>query len=289
MGCLVHAFLFWIFAHKFCVIRIKAVSKMLEKCMMSKLSAELNKRKGKIIYLLAVEALLLCLIIYYLFVDINYINVVRVIVTIILAMIPMAMELIFRMHIFWPLYCFVVIYACEHTMGSCFNLYLFIPWWDIMMHCTEGILFTLFGYYYLSKDYEINTQTRIKNLVFAVSLSVFIGVLWEITEYGVDSFTLNDMQKDVFITSMKSYLLEGNNGQIGTINDIKTVTVDGQVLPGYIDIGLIDTMKDLITALIGSVIFCVYALIDRDRHPILKFENKNNTAIQSESSGKSPE
>ena len=243
--------------------------------MNNSLSRKIKKRKGKIIYLLAIEIILLILDGYYLFVGNDYVNVVRVTVTFILAMIPMTMELIFNMSIPWPVYCFTVIYACEHTMGSCFNLYLFIPWWDDMMHCTEGFLFAMFGYYYLSFGNEKTIKHRLKYLLFAVSLSVFIAVLWEMTEYGVDNVSKSDMQKDTFVTKINSYLLADNTGEIVTIDNISEVTVDGKVLPGYIDIGLTDTMIDLMTALAGAVVFSIYCLIDRDRHPLLKFEESS--------------
>ena len=43
------------------------------------------------------------------------------------------------------------------------------------------------------------------------------------------------------------------------INDIKEVTVNGQELGlgGYLDIGLLDTMKDLFVNFIGAVVFSV--------------------------------
>ena len=212
---------------------------------------------------------------YYLFFVNDYINAIRVTITLFLAMIPLVMEILFNMTIPWPMYCFLVIYATEHTMGSCFNLYLYLSWWDDMMHCTEGFMFAMFGYYYLSFGNEKNIKTRIKNLMFAISLSVFVAVIWEIIEYSVDTLFMFDMQKDVLVTRINSYLLTGNNGDLESLDNIKEVIVDGRVLPGYIDIGLIDTMTDLITALAGALVFSVYCLIDRDKHPLLKFEEKS--------------
>ena len=141
-----------------------------------------------------------------------------------------------------------------------------------MMHVTEGFMLALFGYYYLSYEEEKNLKKRIKYLLFAISLAVFIGFLWEILEYLMDTVCMFDMQKDVYVTRINSYLLSDTIGQIGKIDNIEEVVVNGQVLPGYIDIGLIDTMDDMIMALIGAAVFSIYALIDCDKHPLLRFE-----------------
>ncbi|SFG73216.1 hypothetical protein SAMN05216356_12215 [Oribacterium sp. WCC10] len=243
----------------------------MEKQMRNTLSQRLKKRRGKTIFLLFIEAVLSFLIIYYLTLGNDTGNALRVGITLFLVMIPIGMELLFNMTIPWTVYVFSVFYTLGHAMGYCFGLYMRFPWWDNMMHCTEGFLFTLFGYYYLSIGDEGSKKARIRNIVFAISLSIFIAVLWEITEYMVDKVWLLDMQKDVFVSRIDSYLLAGNTGAIESIENIGEVTVGGQILPGYIDIGLIDTMDDLIMALVGSVVFSVYALIDQDKHPILKF------------------
>ena len=243
--------------------------------MKTKLSLKLKKRKGKIIYLCVIELILLALIIYYLFVAKDNVNAIRVTITLFLAMVPVVVEILFDMWIPWPMYCFLVIYATEHTMGSCFNLYLYLPWWDDMMHCTGGFMFAMFGYYYLSVEDEITLKKRIRNIFYAISFAVFIGVLWEIVEYLVDTLFMFDMQKDVLVTRINSYLLTSNNGELKSIDNIKEVIVDGQVLPGYIDIGLNDTMADMITTLTGAVVLSVYCLIDREKHPLLKFEKSS--------------
>ena len=239
---------------------------------MNNFSQRLKNRKGKTIYLLVFETILLLFIIYYLFVAKEPINVVRVAISFIAAAIPLLLELLLKMSIPWPIYAFLIVYACEHMMGACFNLYLYFHWWDNMMHVTEGFMLALFGYYYLSYEEEKNLKKRIKYLLFAISLAVFIGFLWEILEYLMDTVCMFDMQKDVYVTRINSYLLSDTIGQIGKIDNIEEVVVNGQGLPGYIDIGLIDTMDDMIMALIGAAVFSIYALIDCDKHPLLRFE-----------------
>ena len=54
-------------------------------------------------------------------------------------------------------------------------------------------------------------------------------------------------------------MLGERTGEIGTISDITSVVINGEPLPvnGYIDIGLIDTMDDMITCSFGTLIYCL--------------------------------
>ena len=69
-----------------------------------------------------------------------------------------------------------------------------------------------------------------------------------------------DLQGDTLITGISSHLLGVGEG-VGRIEDIRLVTIDKRPLPfeGYLDIGLIDTMMDTLSHLIGAVLFCALA------------------------------
>lgn len=72
------------------------------------------------------------------------------------------------------------------------------------------------------------------------------------------------MQKDTWISEIATVSLETNTvGEITIISPIENVTVnDGEIiLPGYLDIGLYDTMEDLIVTFIGAVAFNLFAAI----------------------------
>ena len=92
----------------------------------------------------------------------------------------------------------------------------------------------------------------------AFCFSMTIGVLWEFFECGMDIFFHMDMQKDTIVTGISSVLLnpEGLNRAV-RIRDIQSTIVNGQDLgiQGYLDIGLLDTMKDLFVNFIGAVVF----------------------------------
>jgi len=94
---------------------------------------------------------------------------------------------------------------------------------------------------------------------------VTIGVLWEFFECGADIFFHAEMQKDFIIDHFQSCKLDPTGTQQAfRVNDIaktiiykstgETITVKG----GYLDIGILDTMKDLFVNFIGSIVFCSF-------------------------------
>ncbi len=94
--------------------------------------------------------------------------------------------------------------------------------------------------------------------ITAFCFSMTIGVLWEFFEFGMDFLWNLDMQKDTVIHSIHSTLLNtGGQNQSIHITNIQEVVIDGKELgiEGYLDIGLIDTMSDLIVNFIGAIIF----------------------------------
>ena len=66
-----------------------------------------------------------------------------------------------------------------------------------------------------------------------------------------------DMQKDTVITAIHSGLISGKPNVIMHIRDITSTVVNGENLGinGYLDIGLIDTMKDLLVNFVGAAVF----------------------------------
>ena len=99
-----------------------------------------------------------------------------------------------------------------------------------------------------------------------------VGVLWEIFEFGADFFLHTDMQKDSLRTALHTVLLPSSEGRVfhaENITKVEVWTADGAsfVLPGYLDVGLADTMKDLAVNLWGALAFCIigYVYLKRRR------------------------
>ena len=79
-------------------------------------------------------------------------------------------------------------------------------------------------------------------------------------EYAADTLLHTDMQKDRVVQEIYSVLLQKQG--IPALQGIVTTqirTADGASfeLPGYLDVGLQDTMKDLALNLVGAALFCV--------------------------------
>ena len=90
-----------------------------------------------------------------------------------------------------------------------------------------------------------------------------IGVLWEFFECLMDQLFLLDMQKDAIVNSISSVMLDPTGGNnpviIRGITDVIVVTEGGEEialgLGGYLDVGILDTMKDLAVNFVGAVVF----------------------------------
>jgi hypothetical protein len=103
-----------------------------------------------------------------------------------------------------------------------------------------------------------------------------VGVIWEFFEFTMDQFFYLDMQKDFIVNEIGSVTLDPNNSGmpfvISNITDTVINTADGKsyVVPGgYLDIGIIDTMKDLLVNLVGAVAFSIIG------YSTLKFSKKS--------------
>ena len=86
-----------------------------------------------------------------------------------------------------------------------------------------------------------------------------VGVLWEFFEFSMDFFTGSDMQKDTIVHAIHTTMLDPTKSNrvvhITGITDVILSDGTSLGLGGYLDIGLIDTMKDLFVNFIGAVVF----------------------------------
>lgn len=149
-----------------------------------------------------------------------------------------------------------------NIMGEIGEFYEKVPIWDTILHTLNGFICAGVGFGLID---ILNRNKKVKmNLsplfvcLFSFCFSMTAGTVWEFFEFGVDTFLGKDMQKDTIITTIPSVLLTGDNSNnTTTIKGITDTVVNGQSLGinGYLDIGLIDTMKDLLVNFVGAVIF----------------------------------
>ena len=193
------------------------------------------------------------------------------IATVFLVMLPAAMEKVFQCRICLPVYIFALLYAIGPMLGHCWYFYYTISWWDKLLHICGGIMFAIVGAFFFDQLVQ-GKQKPIVGALFALCFSVAIAALWEFAEFGADRFLGMDMQDDTVITGIRSYLLGDTIGVTGSIDNIQSVTVNGSPLPvnGYIDIGLIDSMLDMLLESLGALITCLLILLDKGKHPLIQ-------------------
>ena len=163
------------------------------------------------------------------------------------------------------IYCFI--FAAE-ILGELGHFYTHIPIWDTMLHTLNGFLFAAVGFSTVELLNRTNKNINLSPLyltMVAFCFSMTIGVLWEFFECGADIFLHQDMQKDFVVDHFQSVTLDPNHSQeVIRVEDITgtviqtaggdVYTIDG----GYLDIGILDTMKDLLVNFIGAVVFCSF-------------------------------
>lgn len=196
----------------------------------------------------------------------NYENVFFCLLTLFLLVIPSFIQVEFRIEIPTTLEIIILlfIFAAE-ILGEIHAFYVKIPLWDTLLHTMNGFLAAAIGFSLVdilnrNKRLEFHLSPLFMVLV-AFCFSMTIGVVWEFFEFFMDSFFNMDMQKDTVIYAIHSVMLDPSmSNRVYTISSINEVLINGNALPvnGYIDIGLIDTMMDLIVNFVGAFIFSVF-------------------------------
>lgn len=167
------------------------------------------------------------------------------------------------------------IFSAE-ILGEINNFYGLFKHWDTILHTINGFLCAAIGFSLIdllnrTERFHITLSPIFVALV-AFCFSMTIGVLWEFFEFGVDKILKMDMQKDEIVSSISSVSLDpDNHNKPIVINNIKSTaiySVDNQgntlvtTIPnGYLDLGLNDTMIDLLVNFIGASLFSILGLL----------------------------
>lgn len=139
------------------------------------------------------------------------------------------------------IYIIFIFFCLAHFFcGEILGFFVKIKWWDSALHTFSGMLIALLSFSLINLLNK-NTEGFKLNIwfaaLFAFSLTVTTGVIWEIIEYASDSFFGTNMQR-AYVSTM--------NGR-------------GEALLGQS--ALNDTMKDLMLDSIGAVVVCVVCII----------------------------
>ncbi len=158
------------------------------------------------------------------------------------------------------------IFAAE-ILGEIGSFYTHISWWDTMLHTINGFLMAAIGFALIdllnnSPKFHISLSPSFVAVV-AFCFSMTVGVVWEFFEFGMDMIFHTDMQKDFIVNSINTVTFnpDGLNEVVKIPEISQTVLINnGEVVhmfDGYLDIGIIDTMKDLLVNCAGAIVFSV--------------------------------
>lgn len=143
------------------------------------------------------------------------------IVTIIILVLPFLIEKFTKIkfnNILKITYTIFVILASY--FGTCLKLYNTINYYDIIVHTLFGFMGSVISLNLLFILKKFDKQNLIFNLLFVISITMFMAVIWEFVEYFYDIFTNNDVQH-------------------------------------VLDSGVVDTMTDLLVAFMGCLV-CIF-------------------------------
>lgn len=195
----------------------------------------------------------------------NYENVFLCVLTLVLLIVPSLVQITFRVELPTTLEIFILIFIfAAEILGEISEFYLVFPFWDVVLHTVNGFLAAAIGF---SMVDLLNRSEKVKfklsplfMAIVAFCFSMTIGVVWEFFEFGMDQIMGYDMQKDTVIHTIRSVTLDPAGRNVPyMISGITETAVNGQNLGvgGYLDIGLIDTMQDLIVNFVGAFMFSV--------------------------------
>ena len=225
---------------------------------------ELREHKSSFIVYFTLRALVIVMMILQLL-NRNYENVFLCVLTLILLIMPSLVQVTFKVELPTTLEIFILIFIfAAEILGEISEFYLVFPFWDTVLHTINGFLAAAIGFSMV--DLLNRSQKIVFNLsplfmaIVAFCFSMTIGVIWEFFEFGMDWLIGYDMQKDTVIHTIRSVMLDPAGRNVPyVISNITQTAVNEQELGlgGYLDIGLIDTMQDLIVNFIGAFVFSV--------------------------------
>ena len=178
----------------------------------------------------------------------NYHNMFLGILTLILFMVPQFIDKKLGVTIPVGLETVILIFIFSaEILGEINAFYVKIPVWDTILHTTNGFLMAAIGF----------------ALIDSFCFSMTVGVLWEFFEFSMDWFFGLDMQKDWIVPAINSVKLNPTGANIPIHVDVQSVVINGETwnLGGYLDIGIVDTMKDLMVNFVGAVVFSVIGIL----------------------------
>ena len=243
----------------------------LYKRLYNALKMELKEHKSSFIVYFTLRALVIILGIICLIRG-RYESLFFCLLTLILLVLPSLFQLTFRVEMPTTLEIILLlfIFAAE-ILGEIGGFYYAFPYWDTVLHTLNGFICAGIG---LSLADLLNKNEKMKfelspvfTALVGFCFSMTIGVFWEFFEYFMDMVFNMNMLKDTIITEIHSIPID-QLGNLKSITNIQTTIINGELIniSGYLDIGLIDTLNDLIVNFIGALTFSVFGYFYTKNH-----------------------
>ena len=182
-------------------------------------------------------------------------------------------------HVKFPIFLNLIICVfvfLSQILGDVYDFYLLLPWWDDFLHFTSGIMIIEIAYFFMNIIGQYNNKIQLTPLYkVAVSFCFTISILafWECFEFSCDKFLGTDTQKDTIVTKINSSEFTKKDKDANRIIEMNSIIINDndwiENYGGYIDIGLMDTMHDLLNGIAGTTI---YSFV---RYKFLKSKNIN--------------
>ena len=243
----------------------------LYKRLYNALKMELKEHKSSFIVYFTLRALVIILGVICLIRG-RYESLFFCLLTLILLVLPSLFQLTFRVEMPTTLEIILLlfIFAAE-ILGEIGDFYYAFPYWDTVLHTLNGFICAGIG---LSLADLLNKNEKMKfelspvfTALVGFCFSMTIGVFWEFFEYFMDMVFNMNMLKDTIITEIHSIPID-QLGNLKSITNIQTTIINGELINinGYLDIGLIDTLNDLIVNFIGAITFSVFGYFYTKNH-----------------------
>ena len=207
----------------------------------------------------------------------NWNNVFLCILTLILFLVPVVIDRKFNIRLPNTLETIILLFIFSaEILGEINEFYLHFAHWDTILHTLNGFLCAAIGFSMIDilnrKEVFHTKLSPIFVALVAFCFSMTVGVLWEFFEFGMDRVFKYDMQKDEILKTIATVELNPSGKNVAVVIDNIEKTIiqsrdnEGNLVlteidGGYLDIGISDTMKDLIVNFIGAIVFSILGLL----------------------------
>ena len=202
----------------------------------------------------------------------DYQNVLLCILSLVLFLLPAFIEKTFKVDLPSTLEIIILIFIFSaEILGEINNFYGTFKNFDSILHTLNGFLCASVGFsliYLLNENIESFKLSPLFVSLVAFCFSMTIGIAWEFFEYGMDTVFSLDMQKDTYVERINTVKFDSTkSNKVVSFKDIDhTILYDSNnnemlYMEGHLDIGLKDTMQDLIVNFIGALIYSTFGYI----------------------------